>query len=43
VNQQESEKKAKWVTAGAFVLFAALGFLALGGGFGLYAFFSRPS
>ena len=43
VNQRESEKKARWITAGAFVLFAALAFLAIGGGFALYAFFSRPS
>jgi hypothetical protein len=43
VNQVESEKKAKWITGGAFVLFAALAFLAIGGGFALYAFFSRPS
>jgi hypothetical protein len=26
VNQAESEKKARWITAGAFILFAALGF-----------------
>jgi hypothetical protein len=43
VNQMESEKKARWITAGAFVLFAALASLAIGGGFALYAFFSRPS
>jgi len=42
VNQAESEKKARWITAGAFILFAALAFLAIGGGFALYAFFSRP-
>jgi hypothetical protein len=42
-NKTESEKKAAWITAGALFLFIAVAFLALGGGFGLYAFFSRPS
>lgn len=41
-NKAESEKKAWWITAGAYCLFAATAFLALGGGFALYAFFSRP-
>jgi len=42
-NKVENEKKATWITAGAFFLFIAVAFLALGGGFALYAFFSRPS
>jgi hypothetical protein len=41
-NKAESEKKATWITAGALFLFIAVAFLALGGGFALYAFFSRP-
>ncbi|HUK25620.1 MAG TPA: hypothetical protein VLV49_13645 [Terriglobales bacterium] len=42
VNQTESEKKARWVTRGALFLFTAIGFLALAGGFALYAFLNRP-
>jgi hypothetical protein len=42
-NQRESEKKAAWITVGAYLLFIAVAFLAIGGGFALYALFSRPS
>jgi len=42
-NKAESEKKASWITVGAVFLFIAVAFLGLGGGFALYAFFTRPS
>jgi hypothetical protein len=43
MNKIESEKKAAWITAGAALLFIAVALIALGGGFAIYAFFSRPS
>jgi hypothetical protein len=42
-NKAENEKKATWITAGACLLFGAVAFLALGGGFALYSYFNRPS
>lgn len=42
-NQIENEKKATWIEVGAWLLFASLPFIVLGGILAVWAFFSRSA